>query len=96
MNNDGLLDGFWPWQTTWTLDEISRIRQIRLYILGRTPRPLVSVSGRSSADIHLYQRPALSNDPAGLGVQDRHKRFLLESTSGVRNLSLGLYNTGTR
>jgi hypothetical protein len=96
MNNDGLLDGFWPWQNTWTLDDISRIRQVRVFVLGRSPRPFVSVSGRSSSDIHLYQRPVLSNDPAGLGDQDRHKRFLLESTSSVRNMSIGLYNTGTR
>jgi prepilin-type N-terminal cleavage/methylation domain-containing protein len=96
MNNDGLLDGFWPWQTTWIMDDISRIRQVRVFVLGRTARPFVSVSGRASADIHLYRRPLLSNDPAGLGVQDRHKRFLLESTSSVRNMSIGLYNTGTR
>ncbi len=96
MNNDGLLDGFQPWQNTWILDDLSRLRQVRVLVLGRSPRPFVSVSGRSSEDIHLYQRPALSNDPAGLGIQDRHKRFLLESTSSVRNMSIGLYNTGTR
>jgi type II secretory pathway pseudopilin PulG len=96
MDNDGFLDGFQPWQNTWIVDDVSRIRQVRVLVLGRSPRPFVSVSGRSSEDIHLYQRPALSNDPAGLGAQDRRKRFLLESTSSVRNLSIGLYNTGIR
>jgi prepilin-type N-terminal cleavage/methylation domain-containing protein len=95
QGNDGYLDGFQPWQTTWTLDQISSIRQVRILILGRTPRPFVSVSGRVPQNLYLYQRPVLSNDPNGLGQPDRHKRFLLESTSNVRNLSLNLYNTGT-
>lgn len=98
MDNNGQLDGFLPWQNTWTLDvdTVSRIRQIRILILGRTPNPFVSVSGRVPQNLYLYQRPVLSNDTKGLGQPDRHKRFLLESTSNVRNLSLNLYNTGTR
>lgn len=96
LDNDGNLDGFLPWQVTWSLDEVSRIRQIRMSLLARTPRPFISVSGNPSANLYLYQRPALSNDPAGLGTSDRHKRFLLESTSNIRNLSVNIYNTGAR
>jgi prepilin-type N-terminal cleavage/methylation domain-containing protein len=98
MDNDGRLDGFLPWQVNWTLDvdTVSRIRQIRVLVLGRTPRPFVTVSGQVPQNLYLYQRPPLSNDPAGVGQPDRHKRFLLESASNVRNLSMNLYNTGTR
>jgi prepilin-type N-terminal cleavage/methylation domain-containing protein len=96
MDDNGQLDGFVPWQNTWTLDQINRIRQIRILILGRTPNPFVSVSGTVPANLYIYQRPVLSNDPNGLGQPDRHKRFLLESTSNIRNLTLNLYNTGTR
>jgi len=96
MDNNGQLDGFVPWQNTWTIDQVLSIRQIRILVLGRTPRPFVSVSGRAPGNIYLYQRPILSNDPNGLGESDRRKRFLLESTSNIRNLSLNVYNTGTR
>jgi prepilin-type N-terminal cleavage/methylation domain-containing protein len=97
LDNDGKLDGFLPWQTNWTLDveTVSRIRQIRILVLGRTPNPFVSVSGTAPANLYLYERPPLSNT-TGSGQPDRHKRFLLESTSNVRNLSMNLYNTGTR
>jgi hypothetical protein len=94
LDGDGALDGFFPWQPTWGLTEVSLIRQIRIQVLGRTPRAFVSVSKTPPADIYLYQRPALSNDPAGLGTPDRRKRFLVESTSNVRNLSIDIYNTG--
>jgi len=97
MDNNGQLDGFLPWQEAWTLDidVVSRIRQVRILILGRTPNPFVSVSGRVPANLYLYERPPLSNT-TGSGEPDRHKRFLLETTSNVRNLSMNLYNTGTR
>ena len=96
LDNSGQLDGFRPWNATWTIDQISSIRQVRILALGRTPRPFISVSGKVPQNLYLYQRPALSNDPSGLGQPDKHKRFLLESTSNIRNMSLNLYNTGTR
>jgi len=96
LDNSEQLDGFRPWDVTWTVDQITSIRQVRILVLGRTPRPFVSVSGRVPQNLYLYQRPALSNDPSGLGQPDKHKRFLLESTSNIRNMSLNLYNTGTR
>lgn len=95
LDDDGDLDGFLPWQNTWTLDQVGRIREMRILVLGRTPRAFVSVSGRSDPTRNVYQRPPLSNTARGT-QPDRHRRFLLESTSNVRNLTLNLYNTGTR
>jgi prepilin-type N-terminal cleavage/methylation domain-containing protein len=95
MDNDLLLDGWTPWQTTWTLPEIARIQQVRVWVLGRTAQPFTSVGGRVPGTIHVYRRPAVSNSPAST-ADDRHRRFLLDSTSNVRNMSLNLYNLGQR
>ena len=95
---DGGLDAFVPWDNAnWTLDTelVSRIRQIRILVLGRTPRPFVTFAGKAPELLNIYKRPPLS-DMAGAAHADKHKRFLLESTSNVRNLSLNMYNTGTR
>ena len=98
LDENGSLDGFRPWNFdhVWSLDEVGLIREIRIIALGRTPRPFVAVSGTPPAQLYLYQRPQVSNDGGGLGQPDRHKRFLLESTSNVRNLTLNIYNYGTR
>jgi hypothetical protein len=74
---------------------ISRIRQVKIWILGKTGDPFVSVSGTPPSNLHLYRRPAIANSPQG-SQDDRHRRFLLESTANIRNLSLNIYNTGTR
>ncbi len=95
LDNDDDLDGFQPWQTTWTLDEVGRIREIRIMVQGRTPRAYVSLSGTPDPNLNVYQRPPLSNTARGM-QPDRHRRFLLVSTSNVRNLVINLYNTGTR
>lgn len=97
MDENGALDGFIEWQSSWTGDitMVSRIRQVRLWVLGRTQNPFVSVGANPPANIHLYRRPAIANSP-GASDDDKHKRFLLESTANVRNLSLNIYNTGTR
>ncbi|TRZ91978.1 hypothetical protein D4R89_01980 [bacterium] len=92
---DGLLDGFVPWNSLWTLTQVSCIRQVRVLILGRTANPFVSVSGRPTGNIRLYRRPGLSNS-LGATTDDRRRRFLLESTSNIRNLSLNIYNRGVR
>jgi hypothetical protein len=95
---DGGLDGFVPWDNAgWTFDPdmVSRIRQIRILVLGRTPQPFVTFSGKAPEVLNVYKRPPLSNTIGGAQA-DKHKRFLLESTSNVRNLSLNMYNTGTR
>jgi hypothetical protein len=97
LDDNGTMDGFQPWQSTWTNDLtlIGRIRQIRILILGCTPNRFVSVSGRPPADIYNYRRPSLSNTSAATS-DDMRRRFLLESTSNIRNLSLSIYNTGER
>ncbi len=96
-NNDGFLDGFMDWQASWTgdTDLVSRIRQIRIWVLGRTPNPFVSVGNNVPANLYLYRRPAIANSPQS-SQDDKHRRFLLESTANVRNLSLNIYNSGTR
>lgn len=109
FNQDGLLDGFSDWDNlNWTInptddqltkqtksERISQIRQVRFWILGKTRDLFVSVSKTPSTNVHLYRRPAIANVPAG-SKDDRHRRFLLESTANVRNLSLNIYNTGER
>ena len=98
FDNDGFLDGYQPYDPLWTGDPamISRIHQVRIQILGRTPRRFVSVSDTPPpGGLALYRRPSLSNTP-GEGDDDLHRRFLLESTVGVRNLTLGIYNIGER
>jgi len=89
------LDGFQNWNNSWTIGEVGRVRQIRALVLGCTPNPMVSVSGTPPGGIYLYRRPALANTPAA-AQNDMHKRFLLETTSNVRNMSLSTYNTGER
>lgn len=95
MNSDLLLDGWTPWQNAWTLEQAARIQQVRTWVLGRTAQPFTSVGGTPPGGIHTYRRPVISNSPASL-ADDRHRRFLLESTSNVRNMSLNLYNLGQR
>ncbi len=95
FNNDLVLDGWSPWNNAWTLAQIARIQQVRMWVLGRTEQPFTSVGGRAPGAIHLYRRPALSNSPAA-AADDKHRRFLLDSTSNVRNMSLNLYNLGQR
>ncbi len=95
LDNDLLLDGWTVWDNAWTLDQIARIQQVRMWVLGRTAQPFTSVGGRVPGAIQTYRRPELSNSP-GAAADDMHKRFLLESTSNVRNMSLNLYNLGQR
>ena len=107
LDNDGFSDGPTDWDNSnWTInpgdDEatkqtklglIRRIRLVRIWVLGRTKNPYVSISGTPPANLHLYRRPAIANSPLG-NQDDKHRRFLLESTSNIRNLSLSIYNTG--
>jgi len=95
MNNDLILDGWSPWNIAWTLPEVARIQQVRMWVLGRTDQVFTSVGGRVPGAVQTYRRPALSNSPQA-AADDMHKRFLLESTSNVRNMSLNLYNLGQR
>jgi hypothetical protein len=96
MDNDLLLDGWSPWQATWTVAEIARIQQVRMWVLGRTAQPFTSIGGGAAPGaVQTYRRPALSDSPAA-AADDKHRRYLLESTSNVRNMSLNLYNLGQR
>jgi len=109
LDDDGTLDGYTDWDNTnWTVlpgdDEatrndkqalISRIRQIRIWVLGKTQNAYVSVRRDSAPAMHIYRRPAVANVSAA-AQDDFHRRFLLESTAAIRNLSFNIYNTGER
>lgn len=95
MNNDLVLDGWTIWDPSWTVAEVARIQQVRMWVLGRTAQPFTSVGGQVPGAVQVYRRPALSNSPQA-AADDMRKRFLLESTSNVRNMSLNLYNLGQR
>lgn len=95
VDANGNFEGFTDWSDDWTADDCSRVRQVRIWVLGRTPDPFVSVSWPVPAGLHLYRRPAIANSDRA-NEDDKHRRFLLESTANIRNLSLNIYNTGTR
>ena len=110
LNDDGVLDGFRPWDdANWTIlanddaatrqtkrELLAKLSQIRIQILGRTDQPYLTVSKSPITDVQLYRRPALSNSPAATGPtpDDWRRRFLLESTATIRNNALVIYNTG--
>lgn len=99
FNDDGTLDAFRAWDPNWTGDVIviGKICDVRISVLGRTEKAYVSVSGAPPGGLALYRRPDIANT-AGDAVDDydMHRRFLLQSTVNVRNLSVSLYNDGTR
>jgi hypothetical protein len=97
LDDDGVLDGWMDWDPIWTGDTvmIERIQQIRIQVLGCTPEPFKHVSRGGSSGVHLYRRPAMANS-AAMAQDDFRRRFLMESTATIRNMSLQLYNTGDR
>ena len=97
LDNDGVLDGWMDWNPVWTGDTavIAMIQQVRIQVLGRTPEPFKHVSKSGASATHLYRRPALANTTA-MAQDDFRRRFLMESTATIRNMSLDLYNTGAR
>lgn len=98
MDDDGVLDGFMDWNPMWTgdPDTVGKITHVRIQVVGCTPEPFVSLSGREPPNnLHLYRRPAVANTPAA-SEDDLHRRFMLESTVSVRNRGLTLYNFGER
>ena len=97
LDNDGTLDGWMDWNPIWTGDTavVALIQQVRVQVLGRTPEPYKHVSKAGASTTHLYRRPALANT-AAMAQDDYRRRFLVESTATVRNMSLDLYNTGAR
>jgi len=97
FDNDGLLDGWSDWNPSWIGDPviISRIHQIRLSVLGRTADPYHHVSSSVPTDLHLFRRPVVANTPAA-AENDMHRRYLMQSSVSVRNLTIEIYNTGIR
>ena len=95
FNADATLEGFTDWNSSWTATQIASIRQIRIWVVGKTPNRFTSISAAAQASGSIYRHPAVANSPAGT-TDDWCKRFVLETTSNIRNLSLGIYNTGVR
>lgn len=85
------LDGFQDWNAAWTVVQRARIRQVKIWVLGRTQERFALVSNTASHNTYLYRRPAMANSAAA-AADDGHKRYLLESTSNLRNLTLAIYN----
>jgi hypothetical protein len=74
---------------------LAGIRFVRILLLGKTENAYVSVSGTPPAGAtFIYSKPFIADSPAGAQV-DYHRRFLLESTANIRNMSLNVYNIGT-
>lgn len=94
-DSSGTLDGFVDWNSAWTATQVASIRQARLWVVGQTPTRFVSISAAQVTGGSLYRHPAIANSPAGT-TDDGRKRFVLETTANVRNMSLNLYNTGLR
>lgn len=109
MDNDQLLDDnnadatissldFLNWGDTYDWTDpvaLAGIRFVRILLLGKTENAYVSVSGTPPAGAtFIYSKPSIADSPAG-AVVDNHRRFLLESTANIRNMSLNVYNIGT-
>ena len=109
LDDDGTLDGFVDWDNSnWTIlsgdDEatkqakraiINKIREVKVWVLGKTGNPYVSFTGTPTAAHLVYRRPTIAN-VTGASTDDNHRRFLLETTATVRNLELNMYHTGNR
>jgi hypothetical protein len=91
----GTLDGFTDWNTSWTPTQVASIRQVRIWVVGKTPIPFASISQAQITGGSLYRHPGIANSPAAT-TDDWKKRFVLETTVTVRNMSLNLYNVGVR
>jgi len=71
------------------------IRSVRILILGKTANPYINFSGTPPDEVKkLYGKPAVADSPE-FTQPDKHRRFLLESTAQIRNMSLSVYNSGT-
>lgn len=104
LDFDGLTDASADWDNfNWTINPaddpstqigklvlLRQIRLVRIWLLGKTANPFVEISGTPSTNIHLYRRPAIANSPMS-DQDDRHRRFLVETTSNIRNHCLDFY-----
>jgi hypothetical protein len=68
---------------------------VRFLILGKTANPYIGFSGAPSDAVrYIYGKPVVADSPAA-DEADKHRRFLLESTAQIRNMSLNVYNSAT-
>jgi hypothetical protein len=95
LNADGQMDGFTNWNASWTKTQVAAVRQVRIIVVGRTRDAFASITKVPVSSLYLYRRPPAANTAAATS-DDWHKRFLLETTSTLRNASLNIYNTGAR
>jgi hypothetical protein len=103
-NSDGFVDvnDFLNWgdngdkNFNWNDAEVVvGIRSVRFFILGKTANPYIGFSGAPSDAVrYIYGKPAVADSPEA-DEADKHRRFLLESTAQIRNMSLNVYNSGT-
>jgi len=99
-NQNGTLDiserAWLDWDPGWDLIQISRVTEVRAWLLGCTEKRMVAVgSAQAPTDLFHYRRPPIANSP-GMAADDFHKRFLMESMVNIRNISLNVYNMGLR
>lgn len=74
---------------------VKGIRLVRILVLGKTENPYVSYSGAPPTGLqYVYGKPVVADSPAGTQM-DKRRRFFLESTASIRNMSLNVYNIGT-
>jgi prepilin-type N-terminal cleavage/methylation domain-containing protein len=95
FNANGTMNGFTDWNTAWTKTQIAAIRQIRIIVVGRTRDSFATINKVAVSGLYLYRRPPVANTAAAAS-DDWHKRFILETTSTLRNASLNIYNVGMR
>jgi prepilin-type N-terminal cleavage/methylation domain-containing protein len=95
LDADGQMDGFTNWNASWTRTQIQAIRQVRIIVVGRTRDAFATINKTPVSGLYLYRRPPVANNAAAT-ADDWHKRFLLETTSTLRNASLNIYNLGMR
>ena len=99
-NDDGVIDvnDFENWDEVKHTNKpeiVAGFRSIRILILGKTPNPFISFSGTPAHDVrYIYGKPMIADSPEAEQA-DNHRRFLLESTANIRNMSLNVYNEGT-
>lgn len=95
LDDNGTLDGFSDWNAGWTAAQRGRIREACIWVLGRTPGRFANIPAYASRNTYLYRRPTVANSAAAIS-DDWHRRFLLESTANIRNMSLDIYNKDQR
>lgn len=95
------INDFLNWDETFVMTNnpgvVGGIRSVRILVLGKTENPYVTLTKAPPTGIGLsfvYGKPLIADSPAAAQA-DRHRRFLLESTANVRNMSLNVYNIGT-